>query len=365
MKKKTILFVILVFLLSIFTFTSCDNAPKDDSQGTGGGCAEQWKPFFCEYTADKETYDLSDVTLTFSFGYLDYDALRDYYNYCVYRNEQDKIVDPGYDLSELLPIKFYLFFKSFGNMHYVKTIDNIASEEYRGRGSHVEDITVPEELFYNEYGLIQFMITDAEDGVPTVTEGSNFCRFYYHKEGETVRISNEDLAPEYKYQFRNRTNTLVNFSHYSDSSRQDFCAIIVTSYKEPSDTSDLQAKVYLGRLYDEKEKSIPAVDIYIEAENASGEKKRILAKTIDDYMTDKYRCKRTYDYYGRVREVIFNHYETISIPNDFFNGENGKIDLHVCESGTQNILTEVGFKYKIVFFDYGDEKSCYYGLSYS
>ena len=363
MKKKTILFVILAFLLSIFTFTSCDNAPKDDSQGTGGGCDEQWKPFFCEYTADKETYDLSDVTLTFSFGYLGYDALRDYYNHCVYRNEQDKIVYPGYDLSELLPIKFYLFFKSFGNKHYVKTIDNIASEEYRGDDNHVEDITVPEELFYNEYGLIQFMITDAEDAEAKSYYRHSSCRFFYHKEGKTVRISNEDLAPEYKYQFEHVNGMRAAYSSLSDLTQQDYCAYVCRTTKELSETNDFPIRFYLGRLYDEKEKSIPAVDIYIEAENASGEKKRILAKTIDDYMTDKYLCKRTYDYYGRVREVIFNHYETISIPNDFFNGENGKIDLHVCESGTQNILTEVGFKYKIVFFDYGDEKSCYYGLS--
>ena len=350
MKKKTILFVILVFLLSIFTFTSCDNAPKDDSQGTGGGCAEQWKPFFCEYTADKETYDLSDVTLTFSFGYLDYDTLRDYYNYCVYRNEQDKIVDPGYDLSELLPIKFYLFFKSFGNMHYVKTIDNIACEEYRGRGNHVEDITVPEELFYNEYGLIQFMITDAEDAEAKSYYRHSFCGFYYHKEGETVRISNEDLAPEYKYQFEHVNGMRAAYSSLSDLTQQDYCAYVCRTTKELSETNDFPIRFYLGRLYDEKEKSIPAVDIYIETENASGEKKRILAKTIDDYMTDKYRCKRTYDYYGRVREVIFNHYETIGIPNDYFLVSNKdkrfSINILVYESGTQNLLTEVHIKFK-------------------
>ncbi len=349
MKKKTILFVILVFLLSIFTFTSCDNAPKDDSQGTGGGCAEQWKPFFCEYTADKETYDLSDVTLTFSFGYLLNEDIYEYYKVYVLP-ELEGPINSMPDLSELPPIKFYLFFNSFGNKHYVKTINNIASEEYRGRGNHVEDITVPKELFYNEYGLIQFMITDAEDAEAKSYSRHSFCEFYYHKEGEKVRISNEDLAPEYKYQFEHVNGMRAAYSSLSDLTQQDYCAYVCRTTKELSETNDFPIRFYLGRLYDEKEKSIPAVDIYIEAENASGEKKRILAKTIDDYMTDKYRCKRTYNYYGKVREVIFNHYETIGIPNDYFLVSNKdkrfSINILVYESGTQNLLTEVHIKFK-------------------
>ena len=353
--------------MTLCSCVACTDRTQEPEKGQGGGNVQPAHFWDCECDIEQETYDLDNVALRFTFGYRSEHAKKRFYNDYYHDNYYDVDshrtkpeyadffdmnghVKPEYESIMYPNVPIYLFFKSFGNLYLIKTVDDFFTDEYLG-GNHTEEISIPSELFYNEYGMIQFSFTNDQDGGMGYFGGATIksvCNIYYHKTGETVQLSKVDLAPPYEYHdYGNlEENKACKFSAY-ELTKQDYCAFITVSHRAISDTEALPVQLYFGRVYSAVEKNIPAVDIYIVTQNSSGEELKMLVKTIDDYMSDEYLCTRTYDYWGNIKEVIYNHYETINIPSEYYAGSYGSIEFRICEAGTQNKLSGIILDYEL------------------
>lgn len=354
--SKKIVFCILIIVFSCsLLLVGCtpsnnsDNVSNTNNSDGKRGLLYLWD---CEYVADKESYDINDVTLTFIYGYrgdcsrASYEQL--YTLYPIYENEEE---------IEYSPVAIYLYFSTFGNEYLIKTIDDIFDEEYLAK-NHREQITVPAELFFDEYGMIRFYFCDSEDKNDTKfgATGTYWCKFYYHKDGNTVYISDNDLAPPYQYHNKYLIEDEIEASPYirsgflsypaNNSLTKDLCGFVTkhVTYYDLSAKNDLDVLFYFGRMYGEEEKIVPKVDVYIVTE-ASGVERKMFLRTVDDYMSDEYKCKIMYDYNGKIREIIYNHSEKITIPSEMFIGEEGTIKLRVCDTESQNEIGSIAFKY--------------------
>ena len=363
MKKKILTVLLLIVIIgSVFIFAACDKEKEEDDVSVSGDKPMPAYLYDCDYELSETEYDISDVTLTFIYGHRGEYSKRAFFLDRSLDNERSKGIELGTDL-EYPPVPVYVYFSSFGNRYLYKKIDDFFSEEYLGKRKEV--ITIPQELFYNEYGQIWFFFTDKEDasymgGDIRKTSTKSQCYIYYKKCGDKVQLSREDLAPPYKYQFIDGIGsgvTSMKGFYNKDITKQDYCAYSAQNYRKISETKDFEVNLYIGRIYGKEEKNIPSVDVYI-ISNVSGEEKKIFIRTIDDYMSDEYICTRTYYYSGKIREIIYNHSEKIYIPNEWIEGEEGEIEVALFDTKTQEKISNIIIGYKIRDFleNYGAEK---------
>ncbi len=301
--------------------------------------------WICECYFSKKKYDINDVTFQFIYGYhnatYDYKMVDEYFQYS---DEYD-------GNEEYPPVTMYLYFSSFGNEYLIKAVDDFFSEEYQDR-NHKEDITVPAELFYNEYGLIEFYFTDTKTEPSEKTDDKKAsCSFFYKKVGDGVYIGKNDFAPEYKYAFKDEigsgANTCIAGFTSADVTKGNYCSFITASWREPDDATPLEIKFYAGSTLTENRAK--SVEIYAEKQG-----QKLLMQTANDYDSDEYDCYFKYDYYGYVKEIVYAHKEKIYIPSEWITGKQGEIELYVYDTEKQEKLTSIAVKYefkKIVFDD--------------
>ena len=369
MKKKILSILLLsVLVCTMFVFASCGKGNVSEKTNETGEKSDVKPDWSVSFEQEKDVFDINDVELTF---YIEVEVITE----DVFRE-----FDPEIDMSSL-PYEegteeyeqayqaFYaeelrqyerdtaicpeyadLYFTSFGNEFPIKRLSKEEiKEETTGQPfwKHEEKIKLPEEVFINEYGAVCYCVK-LKTKSSTSDDRSVSCRVFYHKTGITVHISDNDLAPPYHYHYADmEENTTVKRFADFDLSRQDYCGYVAQSYKYISDTGDFPVQFFIGRMYGAEEKNIPSVDIYIFTEDDTGEEVKTFVKTINDYMSDEYLCTRTYDYYGKIKEVIYNHSETIYIPYSLFAGESGIIEFRVYESGTQNDLSAIKLAYAL------------------
>ena len=68
-------------------------------------------------------------------------------------------------------------------------------------------------------------------------------------------------------------------------------------------------------------------------------------RTVNDYMSDEYKCERVYDYYANIIEIKYNHSEKLRIPKDFFVGDSGEIEIGIFAHENQEKLGSTIIKY--------------------
>ena len=133
-----------------------------------------------------------------------------------------------------------------------------------------------------------------------------------------------------------------------DKSIRNYCAVIgclvnaILDYKGVTVADGVTVDFYFGRLYDAETSS---VDIYIVTQEA-GQERKTLVRTVDDYASAKYKCRREYDYNGEIREIIYNHTEKIYIPLSLLTENSGEIKLCVCETESGNEISSITFAYE-------------------
>ena len=337
--KKKILFVILLSVLvcTLFVFSSCGKE-KTNETGEKSDVKPDWSVSFEQ---EKDVFDINDVELTF---YIEVEVITE----DVFRE-----FDPEIDMSSL-PYEegteeyeqayqaFYaeelrqyerdtaicpeyadLYFTSFGNEFPIKRLSKEEiKEETTGQPfwKHEEKIKLPEEVFINEYGAVCFRVNIISKSSSSVDASENrggiSRQVFYHKTGNTVEISREDLQEQDKY-----ADNEYAFGVLFKKARTDYCSVrsISPSAFKPTDTTgNLTMDMYLGRTYP-KEEGYVSTKLYFVSEN-TGEKGKIFLKDID-YSSDEYLCDVEYDYYGRADHVIFNHKETVTIPKEYVIGE--------------------------------------------
>ena len=362
MKKtaKMLLCCILLFVLCL-PLVGCGNkTEKQEETGTSDTCISLAYSWDCEYYAEKETYEIDDVTLRFTYGHklsreTRYSFFSRYLYYNGYTEAEQKEI---WATEDYPPVPVYLFFYSFGHQYLIKTIDDFFDPEY-ANGNHSEEITVPAELFYNEYGLIRFEFTDYEtgDGSSFYMGKTSYCSFYYKKEGETVQLSQIDLNPESEYYktyyeemkekgafpdngvtsgFVEREKLYYSGELYDFAEdKDDYCAAWskVDQYNDSAYADFYYGSVFGDRIFE-------YVDLYFVTDDETVEDHHI--KRITDYTEEGYgiEVKKYYDYYGKehIADVRFTHHEIITIPQFLFTKAEGTISLYVYgkESGKTN-----------------------------
>ena len=364
--KKKILFVILLSVLacSLFVFSSCGKE-KTNETGEKSDVKPDWSVSFEQ---EKDVFDINDVELTF---YIEEEVITE----DVFRE-----FDPEIDMSSL-PYEegteeyeqayqaFYaeelrqyerdtaicpeyadLYFTSFGNEFPIKRLSKEEiKEETTGQPfwKHEEKIKLPEEVFINEYGAVCFRVNIISKSSSSVDASENrggiSRQVFYHKTGNTVEISREDLGPEYVYNPEHSSKATRGFR--VGEAWQDYCAFLSSTSREIDDENDFEIDFYFGRIYGENEKNVPSVDIYIITKNASGEEEKTFVRTVNDYMSDEYKCERVYDYYANIIEIKYNHSEKLRIPKDFFVGDSGEIGIGIFAHENQEKLGSTIIKY--------------------
>lgn len=378
MKRNKIGIWLVVCLMSILVLSACEGVGSTkqtaDKGSSGDGGNVNALLFYCDSVSDRQSYDLDDVTLTFTFGFKSRERAKEsfYRTYIINAYPAAGYEESVFDVysrwqEEGFPdVPVCLYVSSFGHKTRLKSVSALAffTEEYADK-NHSEGITIPAELFYNEYGLMEFElgIPDEED-VENTTLGGSGCKLYYKKEGRTVQISDVDLMPTYRYhlsELESEENVELKGFGGQDPATQDYCAYIIRIPGETptaEDTSDYPVEFYFGRIYDEDVRVVSSVDVCLVTRDRSGAATTVVVRTVDDYMSDEYTCYRTFDYYGNVREVVYSHSETIGIPHALFAEESGSgtIELIVRATGTENVLSSIDINYAYEYKQYSGRR---------
>lgn len=176
--------------------TGCSNQ-TDITKGlrkgfSGSDFSDESNACLIAYESDNNEFDITDVTLTFHFGFA---------------------LPSGIELAltgQSYPVYELYFENEEGMSVLVKHVEeNLISEKYECKEifddnyhiieilyNHSETLTIPQELFTKESGIIQFCIYSAN-----VRENEDFriisCRdIYYQKEGNKIILSSEDFSQQ-------------------------------------------------------------------------------------------------------------------------------------------------------------------------
>jgi len=161
------------------------------------GCWDAGLPFLIDLEYEESPYDVSDVTLWFSYGVkksmIEYglkDSGKHVYGdaYLFFTNTDmaGKLFD--YSSSDIFPIKI-IAREEFFSDKYLQSNVNGESASF----NHFEMIIVPEELFVEESGTIFFYLRiDRSEGRGTV-DSINYIFFDYKLEEDKVIITNVNL----------------------------------------------------------------------------------------------------------------------------------------------------------------------------
>gem|GEM_PF-2932438 len=361
MKKKILSILLLsVLVCTMFVFSSCD---KGEKSGTSENRKEKETfPLSVSFKQEKDVFDINDVELTF---YIEVELITEN----IFREFEPEIdmsshpyeegteeYEQAYQAFYAEELSYYemdtafcpeyadLYFTSFGNEFPIKRLSKEEiKEETTGQPfwKHEEKIKLPEEVFINEYGAVCYYVklkTKSSTLAPRLL-------VFYHKTGNTVEISREDLGPEHVYDPEHSSKATRGFS--VGEAWQDYCAFLSSTSRKIDDENDFEIDFYFGRIYGENEKNVPAVDIYIITKNASGEEEKTFVRTVNDYMSDEYKCERIYDYYANIIEIKYNHSEKLRIPKDFFVGDSGEIGIGIFAHENQEKLGSTIIKYDV------------------
>ena len=367
MKKKILSILLLsVLICSLFVFSSCG---KEKTNETGEKSDEKaFLPWSVSFEQEKDVFDINDVELTFVYKNIDIkeDVFREFEpkidlsgsSYEEGTEEYDRLYQIKYEYqlenyerdTALCPEYADLYFTSFGNEFPIKRLSKEEiKEETTGQPfwKHKEKIKLPEEVFINEYGAVDFRVNIISKSSSSVDASENrgtvACQVFYHKTGNTVEISRKDLGQEYVYDPEHSSKATRGFR--VGEAWQDYCAFLSSTSRKIDDENDFEIDFYFGRIYGENEKNVPAVDIYIITKNASGEEEKTFVRTVNDYMSDEYKCERIYDYYANIIEIKYNHSEKLRIPKDFFVGDSGEIGIGIFAHENQEKLGSTIIKY--------------------
>ena len=377
MKKKLSLAIIMLLLVgTLFALSSCGKKKEE-----GPILVPPSPSWACTFTQEKDVFDRNEVYLTFTckdftiqrYLYQDFDPKIYSVDYeegtDQYKSWYDNALALYEEKRKRCPEYIELYYGMKGEEYFIKSITELtfaaetafapwtyterlqvpaellteltfAAETAFAPWTYTERLQVPAELFVDEYGLIRFgwkfMPQDKDE------KAGLYCAFYYKKTGNTVQISKEDLKPPYKYNIDYPTKAAKGFRA---EAKQDNCAFLSSTRREIDDENDFEINFYFGRIYGEDEKNVPAVDIYIIIQSASGKEEKTFVRTVNDYMSDEYLCTRTYDYDGNVIEIIYNHSEKLSIPKDCFIGDSGEIEIAIFAHENQEKLGSTIIKY--------------------
>lgn len=118
-RRKIILCITIVFCCVTLLAACTPNGETPDSGGGGGSKPDlpyYWK---CKFIADKEEYDINDVTITFIYGYgsekVETIYFNDYNEACSAKADENE---------EYPPVAVNVYFLSFGNEYLIKTVDD-------------------------------------------------------------------------------------------------------------------------------------------------------------------------------------------------------------------------------------------------
>ena len=362
MKKKILSILLLsVLVCTLFVFSSCG---KEKTNETGEKSDEKaFLPWSVSFEQEKDVFDINDVELTFVYKNIDIkeDVFREFEpkidlsgsSYEEGTEEYDRLYQIKYEYqlenyenkTKHCPEYADLYFTSFGNEFPIKRLSKEEiKEETTGQPfwKHEEKIKLPEEVFINEYGAVCYCVKLKTKSSPS-DDRSVSCQVFYHKTGNTVEISREDLGPEHVYDPEHSSKATRGFS--VGEAWQDYCAFLSSTSRKIDDENDFEIDFYFGRIYGENEKNVPSVDIYIITKNASGEEEKTFVRTVNDYMSDEYKCERIYDYYANIIEIKYNHSEKVRIPKDFFVGDSGEIGIGIFAHENQEKLGSTIIKY--------------------
>ena len=200
MKKADYIAVLLFMCLFMGIACACNNSTQKQSTALEFGLHfttpldEESPGDHCAYRADTNTFFIDNVTLTFYFGW-----------YAV--NDSD-----GRNIPEA---ELYFYNKKQPTVTYpIRKINDYISDEYRCypvyddhyriteiRFEHSESITVPQEVFTGEEGMIYFVVKgeDVNNRDNRKEEYKGYitsCCIYYHRDGNKVVLSCQDFADE-------------------------------------------------------------------------------------------------------------------------------------------------------------------------
>ena len=365
MKKKILCVILLsVLVCTMFVFSSCGKGEKSGTDGNGHTSNTPASPgYSISFEQEKDVFDINDVELTFVYKNIDIkeDVFREFEpkidlsgsSYEEGTEEYDRLYQIKYEYqlenyenkTKHCPEYADLYFTSFGNEFPIKRLSKEEiKEETTGQPfwKHEEKIKLPEEVFINEYGAVCYCVKLKTKSSPS-DDRSVSCQVFYHKTGNTVEISREDLGPEHVYDPEHSSKATRGFS--VGEAWQDYCAFLSSTSRKIDDENDFEIDFYFGRIYGENEKNVPSVDIYIITKNASGEEEKTFVRTVNDYMSDEYKCERIYDYYANIIEIKYNHSEKVRIPKDFFVGDSGEIGIGIFAHENQEKLGSTIIKY--------------------
>ena len=201
MKKANYIVVILLVCLFMGILYACNNTPSKQNNSIEYGLrfepplSEELSSDHCAYRADTNEFCIDNVSLTFYYGWA-YDV-----------NCTD-----GRDIPEA-ELYFYNA-KQPGAIYSIKKINDYISDKYKCylvynddfcvteiQFEHSETITIPQEVFIEEEGMIYFAI-DGEDinnrdnrREEEEKHITSSC-IYYHKNGDKVIISCQKFTDE-------------------------------------------------------------------------------------------------------------------------------------------------------------------------
>ncbi len=199
MKKANYIVVILLVCLFMGIFHACNNTPSKQHNVIEYGLhfdsplSEELPSDHCAYQADTNEFCIDNVSLTFYYGWA-YDA-----------NCPD-----GRDIPEA---ELYFYNETQPTVTYpIRNINDYISEGYRCyrvyddyhrvtkiRFEHSESITIPQEVFTGETGLIYFAvkgedINNRDNRIEEYKGHITSCCIYYHKNGNKVVLSCQSFA---------------------------------------------------------------------------------------------------------------------------------------------------------------------------
>ena len=181
------LMLVILLLTSTLILASCENQNKGLEVGfTPYGEMD----FSCAYRSDKTKFDIDDVTLTFYYG--------GFYEYNIESEIKNRFSYPTFEL--------YFCDEKLDNIILVKRVEeNLVSEKYRVYSTlkffnkhvieykHSEIITIPKELFAEDWGIIYFCLYGANVREDSEVKIITSVQISYKKDGDTITLLGETL----------------------------------------------------------------------------------------------------------------------------------------------------------------------------
>ena len=216
--KSICIILIILTLFSVFaTGCSVGKETKSDSQdGLQGGLYsfefyDELPHIWSAYKSDKRTFDINNVTLDFYYG-------------VNFPGSEEHERQTGCDIPS-----FDLYFEHENREKiFIKHVEeNLVSDKYRAGHTvdskppynHSEKLTIPKEMFKEEYGFFRFVIygTDIKEREATYKSLTS-AAIYYRCKGDKVTLSSVPFERLEDDAESNENNSKFNFGFFSGCS---------------------------------------------------------------------------------------------------------------------------------------------------